>query len=74
MGRYVVGIITMAASMVLIFSESSFSQVVEPRSKCRQSRLHISTLCHWWEEVDVRPLLCFETGLYPSRLARSDIN
>jgi hypothetical protein len=30
MGPYVVGIITMAASMVLIFSEPSFSQVVEP--------------------------------------------
>jgi hypothetical protein len=33
MGRYVVGIVTMAASMVLIFSEPSFSQVVESNTQ-----------------------------------------
>ena len=33
MRRYVVGIITIAASMVLIFSEPSFSQVVEQNTQ-----------------------------------------
>jgi hypothetical protein len=33
MGRYVVGIVTMAASMLLIFSEPSFSQVVESNTQ-----------------------------------------
>jgi hypothetical protein len=33
MGRYVVGIFTMAVFMVLIFSEPSFSQVVEPNTQ-----------------------------------------
>ena len=33
MGRYVVGVVTMAASMVLIFFEPSFSQVVESNTQ-----------------------------------------